>query len=140
MTIIMPSHLFFIRKKKTTYKKKSRIEYNIYKTLNYHIKMKRRKTKAQKEKKTERIEALMRIVVFIISGLILIVWRFFVYIFIIINLIYTLISGRRFQYLAELSEVWNTQWYVFQKYIIFLDNRRPFPFGRIRNSIDDFKK
>ena len=102
--------------------------------------MKRRKTKAQKEKKTERIEALMRIVVFIISGLILIVWRFFVYIFIIINLIYTLISGRRFQYLAELSEVWNTQWYVFQKYIIFLDNRRPFPFGRIRNSIDDFKK
>src|SRR3972149_4886357 len=105
------------------------------------MKNKKKKTsKAKQEKKTERLEALMRLVVLIISGLILIVWRFFVYIFIFINLVYTLIAGRRFQYLAELSEVWNTQWYVFQKYIIFLDNRRPFPFGRIRDSIDDFKK
>jgi len=101
---------------------------------------KKKGSRAEKEKKAERLEALMRIAVLIISGLILVVWRFFVYIFIIINLIYTLIAGKRFRYLAELSEVWNTQWYVFQKYIIFLDNRRPFPFGRIRDNIDDFKK
>jgi heme/copper-type cytochrome/quinol oxidase subunit 2 len=100
----------------------------------------KKRTREEKEKRSERLEALMRIVVLIISGAILIVWRVFVYVFIIINLIYTLITGRRMKYLAELSEVWNTQWYFFQRYIIFESNIRPFPFSDLARSLDHFQK
>jgi len=91
-------------------------------------------------KKEERKEALIRILVMIVSGIILGFWRIFIYVLILTNLIYTLIAGKRLRDLAVLSETWNTQWYTFQKYIIFLDNRRPFPFGKLEKNMDQFKK
>ena len=92
------------------------------------------------KKGAERKEALMRILILIVSGTILTVWRIFIYLIIFMQLVYVLITGKRMRNLAVWGETWNTQWYIFQKYIIFLDNRRPFPFGRIRDNIDDFKK
>ena len=81
----------------------------------------------------------MRILIFIVSGTILTVWRLFIYLIIFVHLIYVLILGKRIKDLAVLSETWNTQWYIFQKYIIFLDNKRPFPFGKLEKNIDKFE-
>lgn len=103
--------------------------------------MKKEKSKRSKlKKRKERLEALMRILVLIVSGTILAVWRFFIYIIVFVHIIYVLIAGKRMKNLAILSETWNTQWYIFQKYIIFLDNRRPFPFGKLEKNMDEFER
>lgn len=89
--------------------------------------------------KGERKEALMRIVVGIVSGIILCVWRYLIGVFIIINFFYTLFTARRHKKIAGLSEIWNTQWYTFQRYMIFQSNRRPFPFSDLANSMSKFR-
>ena len=83
----------------------------------------------------ERLEALMRIIVGIVSGIILGVWKWLIGLFAFVNFIYTIFAGKRLKELANLSEIWNTQFYVYQRYIILQSNRRPFPFGKIANSI-----
>jgi len=95
--------------------------------------------KGKAKKKKERIEALMRIPVAIVSGIILLVWRYFIYVLIIVNFFYTLFAGKRMEELAELSEIWNTQWYIFQRYIIFLSNYRPFPFTKLEKSMSKYQ-
>ena len=92
------------------------------------------------KKGAERKEALMRILILIVSGTILTVWRIFIYLIIFMQLVYVLITGKRMRNLAVWGETWNTQWYIFQKYIIFLDNRRPFPFGKLEKNMDEFEK
>jgi uncharacterized protein YqhQ len=96
--------------------------------------------KKDNEKKIERLEVLMRILVLIVSGILLLVWRYFIYLLVLINLIYTLFSGKRLKEVAELGEIWNTQWYVFQRYIIMVSNRRPFPFGKLEKEMSKFEK
>ena len=91
------------------------------------------------KKQEERKEALIRIFVLIISGIILAAWRSFIYVLVIVNLVYTLVAGKRLKELAELSEVWNTQLYIFQRYIIFVSNRRPFPFGKLEKRMSKYE-
>jgi hypothetical protein len=91
------------------------------------------------KKREERKEALMRIFVWIVSGIILLAWRYFIYVLVLVNLIYTLISGKRLKDLAEMSEMWNTQWYIFQRYLIFVSNRRPFPFGKLEKRMSKYE-
>jgi len=93
-----------------------------------------------KEKMSERKEIFMRIVVAIVTGIILGVWQWLIYIFFIINWVYVLFAGKRLKELAELSEIWNTQWYIYQKYLIFVTNKRPFPFNKLEKSISKFGK
>ena len=88
--------------------------------------------------KKERKEALMRIAVLIVSGIVLCVWRYFVIILGIINFFYTVFKAKRMKNLAEMSEIWNTQWYVFQKYMIFESNFRPFPFTKLQKNMSIF--
>jgi len=88
----------------------------------------------------ERLEALMRIVVVIVSGIILGIWKIAINAFTLINFIWTLVSGKRIKELATLCEIWNTQWYVFQRYILFISNERPWPFKPIKKSISKFGK
>lgn len=88
----------------------------------------------------ERGEALMRIVVFVISGIILGVWRMLIKLFAVLNFLWTLISGKRIEDLAELSEIWNTQKYIYYKYMTFVTNERPFPFSSLHKSISKFKR
>jgi hypothetical protein len=95
---------------------------------------------SKQKEKMERMEVLMRIAVLIVSGIILVVWRYFIYLLVLVNLIYTLFSGKRLREVAELSEIWNTQWYVFQRYIILVSNRRPFPFGKLEKKMSNFEK
>lgn len=89
---------------------------------------------------SERLEVLMRIVVAIVSGIVLGVWRWFIFIIGLINWIYTLFAGKRIRELAELSEIWNTQVYTFLRYMTMVSNERPFPFRSLTRSISRFKK
>jgi len=88
----------------------------------------------------ERTEALMRIPIGIVSGIILVVWRYLIAIFVVLNFFYTLFSGRRMKELAEMSEVWNTYQYVFIRYLIFVSNERPFPFNKLAKKMSKFSK
>ena len=92
------------------------------------------------KKSNERKEALMRILVLIVSGIILGVWYYFVLVLGIVNFFYTLFKAKRMRGLADMSETWNTQSYIFRRYMIFLDNRRPFPFGNLERNIGEFEK
>ncbi len=89
---------------------------------------------------TERAEVWMRIVVVIVSGIVLSVWEYFVCVLAVINWFYTLFAGKRLKELAELSEIWNTQKYTFNRYLTFVTNERPFPFKPLTKSISKFKK
>ena len=88
----------------------------------------------------EQKEALMRIVVLIVSGIILGAWQYFISILMVINFFYTLFSKKRMKELAEMSEIWNTQSYTFNKYMVFESNVRPFPFNKLQKSISKFEK
>jgi len=90
--------------------------------------------------KSERLEALMRIIVGIVTGIVLVVWRYLIFVFVVINFVWTLISGKRIKELADLCEIWNTQWYVFTRYMIFLSNERPMPFRKMTKSFSKFGK
>ena len=92
------------------------------------------------KKSNERKEALMRILVLIVSGIILGVWYYFVLVLGIVNFFYTLFKTKRMRGLADMSETWNTQSYIFRRYMIFLDNRRPFPFTSLQKSMSKFEK
>ena len=92
------------------------------------------------KKKSERKEAWMRIVVLIVSGIILGVWKVFVQVLAVIHWIYAVFSGKRMKSLADLSEIWNTQNYVFIKYMVFESNDRPFPFRNLQKSMSKFQK
>lgn len=79
----------------------------------------------------ERVEALLRIPVLIISGIILGIWSYLTGLLVLINWFMTLIAGERNKTLALFCEYWNTEIYKFSRYMTFMSNRRPFPFSRI---------
>jgi sorbitol-specific phosphotransferase system component IIC len=88
----------------------------------------------------ERKEIFMRIFVGIVTGIILSVWKVLIIVFFVINWIYILFVGKRLKELAKMSEVWNTQMYIFVRYLIFLTNKRPFPFNKLEKSISKYEK
>jgi hypothetical protein len=91
-----------------------------------------------KEKK-ERQEAWMRIIVFIISGIILWAWGYLILLLTIFNFISTIFSGKRNKGIAEFCGLWNTQVYGFLEYITFFRNERPFPFNKIEKNLSGFR-
>ena len=93
-----------------------------------------------RDKMTERTEVLMRIVVGVVTGIILSVWRLLIYVFVLINVVYTLFSGKRHKEIAEMSEIWNTQVYIFIRYMTFVTNQRPFPFENMTKNLSKFNK
>ena len=80
---------------------------------------------------SERTEALMRIVVGIISGIILGLWKIVAEIVSIIHWFYVMFAGKRSRDLAEFCNAWNTQVYRYIRYMTFSTNARPFPFSEI---------
>lgn len=88
----------------------------------------------------ERTEILLRIPIAIVSGIILGVWRYFIFVICIVNWIYTLFAGKRMKQLAELSEVWNTQVYTYLRYLTLVNNDRPFPFNDLTKNFSKFRK
>jgi len=83
------------------------------------------------KKKSERKEAWFRIIVLIVTGIILSIWKFLIELLAIIHWIIVVIGGKRNKDLAEFSEYWNTEVYKFIRYLTFESNARPFPFGKM---------
>jgi len=80
------------------------------------------------KKINEKKEAWFRIVVFIIGGIILAVWRYLIFLFAILNWFIVVFGGKRNKELAMFSEYFNTELYKFMRYLTFMSNERPFPF------------
>lgn len=87
----------------------------------------------------EREEALMRIVVGIISGIIIGVWAALIRVLAIFHFFFTVFTGERNKGLAEFCEIWNTQLYMYVRYMTFVTNKRPFPFTRLAKNISKYK-
>ena len=92
--------------------------------------------KFSKKQEKERKEAWMRIPVAIVSGIIMEVWGFFIFCFAIAQLVLILIKGKKEKELLEMCNVYLTQIYHFVRYITFISNERPFPFGDLRKEIE----
>ncbi len=90
------------------------------------------------QKLSEKKEAWFRILVLIISGIILAVWKWLVAILVIVNFFITIFSGKRNRDIAEFCEWWNTEVYRYAHYITFMTNERPFPFTKMQK-IGKFK-
>ncbi|MBD3252656.1 DUF4389 domain-containing protein, partial [Candidatus Pacearchaeota archaeon] len=80
---------------------------------------------------SERTEAWMRIVVGIVSGIVIGVWKIVIQVVTVVHWIIALISGKRNKDIAEFCEIWNTQLYDFVRYMTFVTNKRPFPFDKL---------
>ena len=89
---------------------------------------------------SERKEAWMRIIIGIISGIILGVWKSLVQIISIVHWFIVVVTGKRNKDLAEFVEIWNTQLYIYLKYMTFVTNIRPFPFNKLEKNISKFRK
>jgi hypothetical protein len=91
---------------------------------------------------SERMEALMRIVVGIISGIILGIWKFVISVLAVIHWFYVMIVGKRNPDLARISNQYCTQAYKFVRYMTFVTNERVFPFEQLDKDIlpTDMKK
>ena len=90
----------------------------------------------KKVNKKQRSEAWMRVPVFIVSGIILKVWGFFIFCFAIAQLVLILIEGKKNKDLLKMCNVYLIQLYVFVKYVLFISDERPFPFEDIKKKID----
>lgn len=91
------------------------------------------------KQKTERKEAWMRIVVGVVSGIILYIWFCLICAFFVINWVCAIFGGKKIKQLAELSEVWNTQVYIYFSYMTFVSNQRPLPFGKLEENLSDIE-
>ncbi|MFC1686191.1 DUF4389 domain-containing protein [Nanoarchaeota archaeon] len=83
-------------------------------------------------KLSERKEAWFRIIVAIVAGIILGLWRYFIIVLMILNWLITVFSGKRDKNMADLCEYWNTEFYKFMRYLTFVSNERPFPFTKVQ--------
>ena len=89
--------------------------------------------------KSSREETWMRLIVAIVSGIILCIWSYLIGVLIVINFVYGIFTGKRLREIAEMCEIWNTQMYMFKRYVIFLSNVRPFPFTILAQSMSKFE-
>ena len=86
---------------------------------------------------SERKEVWMRIVVGIVSGIILSVWKTLVVVLSVFHWVYAIFSNKRNKGMAEFCNIWATQAYRFLRYMTFTINQRPFPFSEMGEVIDD---
>ncbi|HRZ85240.1 MAG TPA: DUF4389 domain-containing protein [Candidatus Paceibacterota bacterium] len=82
------------------------------------------------KKSLERKEALIRILVLIISGIILGLWKALIIFLAFIHWIVVLIKGKRNKKVAIFCEYFNTEMYKFIRYLTFVSNMKPFPFTK----------
>ena len=88
---------------------------------------------------SERKEALMRIIVGIVSSIVLSLWKIVVIILTVVHWMYSILTGKRSKGIAEFCNMWVTQAYRYARYMTLATNSRPFPFselGRVLDSVD----
>lgn len=84
-----------------------------------------------KSNMSERKEALMRIIIGIISGIIIGLWKVLVEVISIFHWVYVIFAGKRSKGIAEFCNPWTTQAYRYIRYMTFTTNSRPFPFSEL---------
>ncbi|MCX6751032.1 MAG: DUF4389 domain-containing protein [Candidatus Pacearchaeota archaeon] len=94
----------------------------------------------KKKLSLEKKEVWMRIPIFIISGFILEVWGFFILIFALVQFILLLVENKKNKELLRMCNMYIIQLYVFMRYIAFLSDKRPFPFGDLEKEIERINK
>ncbi|MBT3304697.1 DUF4389 domain-containing protein [Candidatus Woesearchaeota archaeon] len=82
--------------------------------------------------KKERLEALMRILVCIVSGIIFGVWMILVRVLVIVQWIVVIITGKKINDIAKFCDIWNRNFFVMIRYLTFVKDKRPFPFGKLK--------
>lgn len=87
----------------------------------------------------EKKEVWMRIPIFIVSGFILHVWGFFIAIFALVQFILILVEKKKNKEILRMCGVYLVQIYIFVKYVTFLSDKRPFPFGELEKEIEKNK-
>ena len=92
-----------------------------------------------KSTKSERLEALMRIIVLIICGFIGYFWSMLAGVLVLFNWLHALVFGFRNKTLAEFIEYYVTFAYTVGRYMAGVSNERPFPFTPI-TPISKFKE
>ena len=90
----------------------------------------------------ERTEALWRILVAIVSGIIMGIWNYIMGLVIVVHWILVLLSGKRIKELSEFANQWASFVYRFYRYIGFACNSRPWPFADFGKPMEkvDMKK
>lgn len=87
------------------------------------------KNNSKKEKISERKEALVRIPVGIISYIILHFWTILVFILVLFQLAYVIITGKRNKPVATFCNQYIAYLYTVWRYLAFTTDSRPFPFN-----------
>jgi len=82
--------------------------------------------------KAETKEAWFRILVLIITGIILSLWRGIIVVISILHWLVVLFTAKRNRKLANFCEYYNSELYKFSKYLTFVTNERPFPFSDVK--------
>ena len=90
----------------------------------------------KKKLSPEKKEVWMRIPIFIVSGFILHVWGFFIAIFALVQFILILVENKSNKELLKMCNIYLIQLYAFVKYVTFLSDKRPFPFGELEKEIE----
>ena len=80
---------------------------------------------------SERKEAFMRIIVGIISGIILGLWKTLICIVTVFHWVYVIFKNKRNKGIANFCNLWIAQAYGFIRYMTFTTNSRPFPFSEL---------
>jgi hypothetical protein len=93
-------------------------------------------SKEEEKLKKERGEAWMRIPIFIVSGVILHVWGFFIFCFALVQLVLILSKDKKNKELLRMCNVYLVQLYVFVRYVTFLSDERPFPFEELKKDMN----
>jgi hypothetical protein len=95
--------------------------------------------KKKKELSSEKKEVWMRIPIFIVSGIILHVWGFFIFCFALAQFVLILAKDKKEEELSRMCNIYLIQLYIFVKYVTFLSDKRPFPFGELEKEIKEKK-
>ena len=73
----------------------------------------------------------MRIPIFFLSGMMLNVWAFFILIFSLVQLVLMLLEDKTEKEFLTISSMFSDQIYCFFRYISFVSEEKPFPFGKL---------
>jgi hypothetical protein len=86
----------------------------------------------RKKDEDERDELLWRVIVGLVSGIILNVWKILIFVLAILHWFKVLITKKRDPKLADFCEYWNSELYRYTRYLTFETNERPFPFTDLK--------
>jgi len=85
---------------------------------------------------SERKEALVRIIIAIVGGVLIYFWEMLIAVVALVHLIYVIIVNKRSKGIAKFCNTFNTYLYRYVRYITFTTNQRVFPFNGLGNDIE----